>query len=126
MRWVDTEGTSDEWSISCSQMEMDKEEDATFEDSSNPDRDLNKNEPPSKTFDWIEGLNQADHVESDILSHCSTGSRVGSEDVKSGQNQIACLNLPFTPEEVKIALFQMPHFKFPGPERFPVEFYKKN
>ncbi|GAA0165097.1 hypothetical protein LIER_20586 [Lithospermum erythrorhizon] len=59
----------------------------TFEDSSNPDRDLNKNEPPSRNFDWIEGQNQADHVESDILSHCPTSSRVGSEDVKSGQNQ---------------------------------------
>ncbi|GAA0170931.1 hypothetical protein LIER_43886 [Lithospermum erythrorhizon] len=40
--------------------------------------------------------------------------------------QISYLNAPFTQDEVKDALFQMPHYKSPGPDGFPAEFYQKN
>ncbi|GAA0158915.1 hypothetical protein LIER_38751 [Lithospermum erythrorhizon] len=41
-------------------------------------------------------------------------------------DQIACLTAPFQPEEVKIALFQMPHYKSLRPDGFLAEFYQKN
>ncbi|GAA0145805.1 hypothetical protein LIER_36198 [Lithospermum erythrorhizon] len=36
------------------------------------------------------------------------------------------LNRPFTSDEVRSALFQMPHFKSPGPDGFPAEFFQKH
>ncbi|GAA0150613.1 hypothetical protein LIER_09518 [Lithospermum erythrorhizon] len=42
------------------------------------------------------------------------------------QDQIDFLTLPFTPEEVKTALFQMASQKSPGPDGFPTEFHQDN